>query len=119
MAKKELAPVRFEDLDAGRVPRICVMTGAPATKTLSKTFVNAPAWPFVLWPISFLAALVGRIAGSESITAELPVADTMDRVRGITARQERDWLILRGVHPSFARAMGEFYADRADEIPIR
>lgn len=72
----------------------------------------------MLWPISVLAALVGRIAGSESITAELPVAAEVERLRGLTARQDRGWLILRGVHPSFARAMGEFYADRADEIPI-
>lgn len=118
MAKKELAPVLFEDLDAGRLPDVCVMTGRPATKTIRKTFVNAPTWPFLLWPISLLAALVGRIAGSESIVAELPVAAEVRRIRGITARQERGWLILRGVHPSFARAAGRHYADRADDIPI-
>ena len=95
------------------------MTGAPATKTIRKTFVNAPAWPLVLSPISFLAALVGRIGGSASIPAELPVAEEVGRLRGVSARQERGWLILRGVHPAFARAMGEFYADRAGEIPIR
>ncbi len=79
LGKKELAPVSFDDLDGGRLPQVCVMTGAPATKTLRKTFVNAPTWPFVLWPISFLAALVGRIAGSESISAELPVAEEVGK----------------------------------------
>ncbi len=119
VAQKELVSVLFADVDAGRLPKVCVATGRTATKTIQKTFVNAPAWPFVIAPFSFLAAFVGRIAGSNSIAVELPVASEVRRIRGISAREERGWLILRGVHPNFARAAGRFYADRADEIPIR
>lgn len=119
MPKKEVAPVLFDDLDSGRLPRVCVMTGEPATKTIHKTFVNSPLWPIGLFPFSFLGALVGRIAGSDSIDADLPVAPRVRRLSGVTARQERGWLVLRGVHPSFARAVGRLYADRINDSPLQ
>lgn len=116
---KEIAPVLFSDVDTGRLPPICVVTGQPAAGSISKSFVNTPGWTWGLLPINLLATFVARLGATESITAGLPVARGIERITGITARAERQWLVLRGVHPSFARAVGRQYADFAGDIPIR
>ena len=81
--------------------------------------MNTPGWTWGLLPFNLVATLIARIGATESFTTKLPVAEGIKRITGITARVERQWLVLRGVHPSFARAAGRQYAEYAGDLPIR
>jgi hypothetical protein len=71
--------VYFEE---GRLPGICVVTGAPATSNLRRRFSTTPGWVGCLFFVNWLAWLIALAATRRSATGGLPVCTAVaERVR--------------------------------------
>jgi hypothetical protein len=85
-------PVAY--FEEGRLPGVCVVTGAPATANLRRRFSTTPRWVAWLFPLSWLGWLIAIVATRRSATGELPVCTAVcDRVH----RLHTEALQLAGV----------------------
>jgi hypothetical protein len=71
------------DFEAGRLPGICAVTGAPATANLKRHYAGTPQWVGCLFLISWLALIVAILFTHQEVTGRLPV------ISSIAARVER------------------------------
>ncbi|MCU4186398.1 hypothetical protein K6U06_18670 [Acidiferrimicrobium sp. IK] len=77
-----MAVVRFYTADQGDLPSVCAKTGRPTGDRVEVDAYFRPLWPWLLLPFSWLATLVGILAGVKAIKVTLPVsADVADRYR--------------------------------------
>jgi hypothetical protein len=73
-------PARY--FEEGRLPGVCVVTGAPATCNLRRHFSSTPGWVGCLFFVSLLAFLIALVATHRSATGQLPVCSAVDeRIR--------------------------------------
>jgi hypothetical protein len=59
--------------EEGRLPAVCVVTGAPATSNLRRRYATTPGWVGCLFFISWFALLIAWVATRRSATGSLPV----------------------------------------------
>lgn len=72
--------VSRDDLAAGDLPRICVVTGRPADGTVPFRFDSLPTWTWVLLLAGIVPFLVAWFFVSESVRGEVPVlAEVVER----------------------------------------
>jgi hypothetical protein len=72
------------DFEAGRLPAICAVTGAPATANLKRHYSTTPGWVGCLFFINFLALVVAYLFTHQRVTGRLPVvASIAGRVEGL------------------------------------
>jgi hypothetical protein len=63
--------------EEGRLPGVCVVTGAPATSNLRRRFNSTPGWVGCLIFVNWLALLVAVLATRRSATGYLPVCNAV------------------------------------------
>ncbi len=112
---RQRAAVRMADAEQGHFPQVCVVTGETATgiraKTLSVSTTSSDwSWPLLL-VFGLFIFIVSRFAWVRTITIDLPVGDTAGSLWRVGGHIDGDWLWLSGVHPNFARALGQQYAE--------
>jgi hypothetical protein len=77
-------PVAY--FEEGRLPAICVVTGAPAAANVRRRFSTTPSWVGWLVLLSWLGWLIAIAATRRSSTGDLPVCTAVsDRVRRLHA----------------------------------
>ncbi|HUZ68088.1 MAG TPA: hypothetical protein VMU65_00110 [Candidatus Saccharimonadales bacterium] len=59
--------------EEGRLPAVCVVTGAPATSNLRRRYSTTPGWVGCLFFISWFALLIAWIATRRSASGYVPV----------------------------------------------
>jgi hypothetical protein len=73
------------DFEAGRLPGICAVTGAPATANLKRRYASTPQWVGCLFLISWFALIVAYLFTHQASTGRLPVispiAERVERLR--------------------------------------
>jgi len=69
--------------EQGRLPAVCVVTGAPATSNLRRRFSTTPGWVGCLFFISWFALLIALVATRQSASGYLPVCN------GVAVRVQR------------------------------
>ncbi|MFZ0919516.1 MAG: hypothetical protein WB807_12925 [Candidatus Dormiibacterota bacterium] len=68
-------PVAY--FEEGRLPAVCVMTGAPATSNLRRRYSTTPGWVGCLFFVSWLALLFAWVATRRSATGYLPASNAV------------------------------------------
>src|SRR5450631_3336084 len=63
--------------EEGRLPAVCVMTGAPATSNLRRRFSTTPGWVGCLFFVSWFALLIALVATRRSASGYLPVCNAV------------------------------------------
>lgn len=63
--------------EEGRLPGVCVVTGAPATSNLRRRFSTMPGWVGYLVFISWFALLIAVVATRHSASGYLPVCNAV------------------------------------------
>ncbi|MGA3183451.1 MAG: hypothetical protein ABSE52_02475 [Candidatus Dormibacteria bacterium] len=72
--------------EEGRLPAVCVVTGAPATSNVRRRFSTTPSWVGWLFLLSWLGWLIAVLATRRSAAGDLPVcAAVAGRVRRLHA----------------------------------
>jgi hypothetical protein len=69
--------VPVNSFEEGRLPSVCVVTGAPATANLRRRYSTTPGWVGCLFFISWLALLVAWVATRQSATGYLPACNAV------------------------------------------
>jgi hypothetical protein len=69
------AEVRFDELQRGDLPRICVQTGAPADVLARLRLDSAPGWTWILLLCGIVPFLIARYFASVKIDARIPFSD--------------------------------------------
>jgi hypothetical protein len=73
------------DFEAGRLPGICAVTGAPATANLKRRYASTPQWVGCLFLISWFTLIVAYLFTHQASTGWLPVispiAERVERLR--------------------------------------
>jgi hypothetical protein len=64
-------PARY--FEEGRLPGVCVVTGAPATSNVRRHFSTTPGWVGCLFFVNFFAWLIAIAATRHSAMGDLPV----------------------------------------------
>lgn len=72
------------DFADGRLPAVCVTTGAPATSNLHRRYSTTPSWVAWLFFVNWIALLLAITATRRSASGELPVC-------GAVALDVRRW----------------------------
>jgi len=82
--------------EEGRLPAVCVVTGAPATSNLRRRFSTSPSWVGCLFFVSWVALFIAVVATRRSASGYLPACNAVVvRVRRRHAAALR--LVLVGV----------------------
>ena len=77
-----MAVVRFYTAEQGDLPDLCARTGRPTTDRVEVDAYFRPTWPWWLLPVSWLATLVGTLAGLRPVKVTLPLSAALaDRYR--------------------------------------
>jgi hypothetical protein len=63
--------------EGGRLPEVCVVTGAPATSNLRRRYSTTPGWVGCLFFISWFALLIAWIATRRSAVGYLPLCNAL------------------------------------------
>lgn len=63
--------------EQGRLPAVCVVTGAPATSNLRRRFSTTPGWVGCLFFFSLFALLIAWVATRRSAVGYLPVCSAV------------------------------------------
>src|ERR1017187_69617 len=63
--------------EEGRLPAVCVVTGAPATSNLRRRFSTTPSWVGCLFFVSWFALLLALVATRRSASGYLPVCNAV------------------------------------------
>jgi len=63
--------------EEGRLPGICVVTGAPATSNLRRRFSTTPGWVGCLFFVSWFALLIAVVATRHRASGDLPVCNAV------------------------------------------
>jgi hypothetical protein len=63
--------------EEGRLPAVCVVTGAPATSNLRRRFSTTPRWVGCLLFVSWFALLIALVATRQSASGYLPVCNAV------------------------------------------
>lgn len=71
--------VLAEYFEEGRLPAVCVVTGAPATSNLRRRFSTAPGWVGCLFFVSWFALLIALAATHRSASGYLPACNAVAR----------------------------------------
>jgi hypothetical protein len=66
--------VRIDDLEAGRLPRICVKSGVSCHTTVRSEWLVVPAWTWILLPFGFVAFFIAQWCASTRVSGRVPVA---------------------------------------------
>jgi hypothetical protein len=69
------AEVRFDELQRGDLPRVCVQTGAPADVLARLRLDSAPGWTWILLLCGIVPFLIVRYFASVKIDALIPFSD--------------------------------------------
>jgi hypothetical protein len=72
---KVIVPANY--FEEGRLPGICVVTGAPATSNLRRRFSTTPGWVGCLLFVSWFALLIAVVATRRRASGSLPVCNTV------------------------------------------
>jgi hypothetical protein len=72
---KVIVPANY--FEEGRLPGICVVTGAPATSNLRRRFSTTPGWVGCLFFVSWFALLIAVVATRRRASGSLPVCDAV------------------------------------------
>jgi hypothetical protein len=65
------------DFEAGRLPAVCAVTGAPATATLKRHYAGTPQWVGWLFLINWAALLVAYLFTHQEVRGRLPVTSAI------------------------------------------
>ena len=68
-------PVNY--FEEGRLPAVCVVTGAPATSNLRRRYSTTPGWVGCLFFVSWLALVIAWVATRRSATGYLPASNAV------------------------------------------
>jgi hypothetical protein len=68
-------PVNY--FEEGRLPAVCVVTGAPATSNLRRRYGTTPGWVGCLFFVNWLAMLIAWVATRRSASGYLPTCNAV------------------------------------------
>lgn len=66
---------RVDDLEEGRLPPVCAMTGDPAEEYVRITFTSTPGWTWILLLFGILPFLIARAFSKTRVVGLVPMSD--------------------------------------------
>lgn len=74
---EDAVTVPASHFEEGRLPGVCVVTGAPAISNLRRRFNTTPGWVGCLFFVNWLALLIAVLATRRSASGYLPVCNAV------------------------------------------
>jgi hypothetical protein len=127
------AHVAIVDLQLGRLPRRCLVTGESTDNLVKRRLYAAPAWTWWLLPVGLLPAAIVQAAVSDDVRARVPISPQVMAARrrrlglagalagaalpGARSGVRRQTIWLTRVHPDAAAEIDRWMATWAPPPP--